>query len=350
MAHVEAPLIDPDKATAFDRLFLRLIRDPRDLAFGRLWLHLFAVMAVGLCMYLPGVWSWPLAAAYLLAWVFLSLDRYILMLHCTSHRVLFKREYRALNRVIPWVMGPFFGQTPETYFSHHMGMHHPENNLADDLSSTMKYHRGRFSNWLLYFGDFLLFGSVRLPAYHARKGNKKMARSAMIGEYGWVLSVIALCTLHWQATLTVFILPVLIARVLMMCGNWGQHAFVDAADPGNPYRNSITCIHSRYNRRAFNDGYHIHHHVKPRCHWADLPGEFEDNRAVYGAQDAIVFEGLDFFSVWLFLMLGWWGPLVKAFVRLPGAPERSDGEIRQLLESRLQPIPIEAPAEAVAAV
>jgi fatty acid desaturase len=154
--------------------------------------------------------------------------------------------------------------------------------------------------------------------------------------------MVGLCLVNWQATATVFIAPVLLARVLMMCGNWGQHAFVDAADPGNPYRNSITCIHSRYNRRAFNDGYHIHHHVKPRCHWADLPGEFEDNRAVYGAQDAIVFEGQDFFSVWLFLMLGRWKPLVSSFVQLPGAPERGPAEIEAFLKSRLEPVAIEA--------
>ena len=150
--------------------------------------------------------------------------------------------------------------------------------------------------------------------------------------------MVGLAWINWQATLTVFVAPVLIARVLMMAGNWGQHAFVDASDPANPYLNSITCIHSRYNRRAFNDGYHIHHHVKPRAHWADLPGEFEDNRAVYGAQDAIVFEGQDFFMVWLWLMLGVWGPLERAFVQLPGAPERSPQEIRAFLQSRLAPI------------
>ncbi len=77
-----------------------------------------------------------------------------------------------------------------------------------------------------------------------------------------MISVVALSFVSLEATLTVFVAPVVIARVLMMCGNWAQHAFVDAADPGNPYRNSLTCIHARYNRRAFNDGYHIHHHVK----------------------------------------------------------------------------------------
>lgn len=339
MAHVEAPVIDPERANALDRVFLSMIRDPRDLAFGRLIVQLALFAVAGLCLFIPGVWSLPLAAAYLVVWAFGLLDRYILMLHCSSHRVLFKKQYNALNRVIPWVLGPFFGQTPNTYFSHHMGMHHPENNLPDDLSSTMKYQRDRFTHWLQYFFDFLFLTMPKLILYHRSKGNTKLLRATLVGELGWMAAVVGLCFVHAPATLTVFVAPVLIARVLMMCGNWAQHAFVDAADPGNPYRNSITCIHARYNRRAFNDGYHIHHHVKPRCHWSELPGEFEDNRQVYGEQDAVVFEGQDFFTVWALLMLGWWGPLIKAFVQLPGAPERSPEEIRAFLESRLRAIP-----------
>jgi hypothetical protein len=135
-------------------------------------------------------------------------------------------------------------------------------------------------------------------------------------------------------------------RLLMMAGNWGQHAFVDASDPANAYKNSITCINSRYNRRAFNDGYHIYHHVKARAHWTELPAEFRDNLATYAREDAIVFEGIDFFMVWAYLMLGMWKTLAKHFVRIPGAPERTEAEVIAFLKSRVQAI---APVEGVAA-
>ena len=45
------------------------------------------------------------------------------------------------NYYIPWVLGPFFGESPETYFAHHVGMHHAENNLEDDISTTLPYVR-----------------------------------------------------------------------------------------------------------------------------------------------------------------------------------------------------------------
>ncbi|RYE92090.1 MAG: fatty acid desaturase [Myxococcales bacterium] len=316
-----------------------LILDPRDLPFLHLMLGCLAVAAGGVALFFSGPWLWYLAPLYW-AVVFVGVeDRFILMLHCTSHRTLFRPEYRRLNQVIPWLLGPFFGETPETYFVHHMGMHHPENNLAGDLSSTMRYRRDSLAHWLHYLGSFLAVGPALLGLYHWRKNNRKMVSRMLAGELGFYALVALLAALNWQATLVVFVLPVLLVRTLMMAGNWAQHAFIDPTDAANPYRNSITCINTRYNRRCFNDGYHIHHHVKPRCHWSEYPGEFESNLAEYGRQDAIVFDGIDFFQVWALLMTRRWDSLARRFVQLPGAPARDRGEVIAFLRSRVGPVP-----------
>ncbi len=319
-----------------------LLNDARDVEFVRLMSGCLLVVAAGIGLFFAGERTLWLAPVY---WVMLGalfLDRFILMLHCTSHRPLFKHRYRALNQIIPWVLGPFFGETPESYFTHHMGMHHPENNLKTDLSTTLGYRRDRFSHWLHYLITFQITGLITLFMYHWRKGNKKMFQRLLVGEGSWYLAVIALCFFNWQATLAVLVVPMLLVRTLMMAGNWAQHAFVDTADPGNAYKNSITCINSRYNRRCFNDGYHILHHIKARTHFTEYPAEFEQNRAEYGRQDAVVFEGVDFFEVWLLLMVGAWGTLAKRFVRLPGAPQRTDEEVIAFLKSRMNPAPAEA--------
>jgi hypothetical protein len=52
-----------------------------------------------------------------------------------------------------------------------------------------------------------------------------------------------------------------------------------------------------------------------------------------------VFDGLDFFEVWLLLMLGKKRTLAKHFVRLPGAPRRTEAEVIALFERRLRPFP-----------
>jgi len=335
----------PEHPPVWDRVALKLVNDPRDIPFVRLIVACTITALLGLTLYpislvvLPGAGFWLAAAVYLGIWALWTLDRFILMLHCTSHRILFRREYRWLNHVIPWVLGPFFGETPQTYFSHHMGMHHPENNLADDLSTTMPFQRDRFGHWLLYYARFFVLVIIELPIYFVRRNQAKMAVRTLLGEASfWVVVGLLAVFVDWRATLAVFVIPVVMVRTLMMAGNWAQHAFVDAAAPADPYRNSITCIDSRYNRRCFNDGYHIYHHVKARCHWTDYPGEFQRNKAVYGEHDAIVFRGLDFFLVWLLLMTKRYRVLAKAMVELPGAPQRSLDERVAFMRSRLTPI------------
>jgi len=162
-----------------------------------------------------------------------------------------------------------------------------------------------------------------------------------VGELAFWRVVAGLAVLNFEATVVVFLVPVLAIRALMMAGNWAQHAFIDPGDPANDYRNSITCItciNCRYNRRCFNDGYHIVHHLRPTQHWTELPADFETRREVYGKNDAVVLDEIDFFTVWLALMLRRWNTLARAFVRLPGAPPRSDDQVVAFLKERVQPV------------
>ena len=129
---------------------------------------------------------------------------------------------------------------------------------------------------------------------------------------------------NWRATLVVFVFPTIAVRFLMMAGNWGQHAFIDAATPEVPFRNSITCLAARYHRRCFNDGYHIGPHVRATRHWTEMPADFEASRAAYARERAIVFEGIDYFGVWWLLM---WRSYAKAGAPLCG-PDRAAGRAR----------------------
>jgi hypothetical protein len=72
-------------------------------------------------------------------------------------------------------------------------------------------------------------------------------------------------------------------------------------------------------------------------HWTEYPAQFESNLEAYGKRDAIVFEGVDFFMVWLLLMTGRWKRLARAFVQLPGAPLRDEEAVIAFLKERVQP-------------
>jgi len=329
----------PTRDSALNRAALAMIKDPRDLPF--VWLTLSASLVLipfAVFLYLPGQFRVWLAAIYLVVLLAVFFDRYILMLHNTSHRRLFTGRWTFLNHYIPAVLGPLMGQTPYTYYAHHIGMHHPENNLPDDLSSTMKYRRDSFRGFMRYFLEFFFLGIFQLTRYHWTRRRTRLFRMALVGELSWYAIIVGLCVVNWQATLAVFIIPFLLCRFLMMAGNWVQHAFIDPRDPSNPYLNSITCINSRYNRRCFNDGYHIGHHIKSNRHWTEMPVEFRDNLARYRDEDAVIFEGTDYFIIWLNLMTKRYTWLADRFVDLR-EDKRTRDEIIALLKARVEPIP-----------
>jgi Fatty acid desaturase len=341
--------VKPEAYGPLDTFALRFIRDPRDLPFVWLSLQMTVVLIPSaIVLFWPGVFRWWMAPLY---WAVLFggfFDRYILMLHNTSHRALWKREYDFMKVYIPWVLGPFCGETPETYYIHHITMHHAEGNLPRDLSSTMKYQRDSVVDFLRYWLDFFFLAMFKLGAYQRAKKRDRLVFWMVAGELSfYVLCAVALAV-NAPAAMTVFIVPFLLCRFLMMAGNWGQHAFVDEADPGNSYRSAITCINVRYNRRAFNDGYHISHHLVANRHWTEHPAELLANREKYAAEGAIVFSGIDFFQVWFLLMTKQWRTLARCYVQL-GEQERSEDEVIALLQSRVARIDVERP-EVLAAV
>ncbi|HEX7412833.1 MAG TPA: fatty acid desaturase [Bacteroidia bacterium] len=300
-----------------ERFIFTLLNDKRDLAFVRLCaVILFTTVPFAIFMFIPGCFRWWLVPIYYAFNLAFLMGPFILMLHLTSHRPVFKKEYKFLNNIIPWLIGPFMGETPESYFAHHLGMHHAEGNMPEDHSSTMKYQRDSFIDFMKYYFTFLVFGSAQLATYLKQKNRTKIRKNFLTGELLFWLFCIALMFFNWKVTLVVFVFPVIVVRFFMMAGNWGQHAFIDAAKPDNSYTNSINCINSRYNQTCFNDGYHIVHHLKPAMHWMDLPTEFLNNINAYGKENAIIFKKLDFFSVWFFLMLKRYDILSKNLVTI----------------------------------
>ncbi len=322
----------------YDKLWLRFLRDERDLIHTRraTWMTLYCFFGALFVYMLPSPWQWVAGVFYVTTLFTRYMGRYVLMLHCVSHRPLFKKQHALLPWFIPAVLGPFFGQPPQSYYAHHIGMHHGEENLLGDLSTTLCYRRDSFTDWLHYWARFFVSGQVHLHNYFKHTGKKRMLRRFWMSEGSWLAGVIALSFVNWQATFIVFVIPLLLIRVLMMSGNWSQHAFIDVDDPDNPYLSSSTLINHRYNVNCFNDGYHVVHHIAPMLHWSEMPGHFEEDFANYAKNDAIVFDGLgNNQTVWWCLMTKNYGKLADHLVRYPG-DTRSREELIEMLKSRTQ--------------
>jgi hypothetical protein len=296
--------------------------------------QLAAMVALWAALRYTSVPAWIPSALYLALWGW-SAPPIILMLHCTMHRS-FIRSPKLLDKAHPFVMPIFFGM-PMGFREHHIGMHHVEDNMQEDLSSTLAYQRDSFWHFVLYFCRFFFLVGFELPAYLRRKRRYALARRAIVGELAqWGVVAVAFALFDWRFALTAFLLPLVLCRMSMMAGNWGQHAFINTSLANGGLSNAITCINTTYNKRCFNDGYHIGHHVKAKRHWAELPGDFIANKELYAQQGAIVFEGIDFFMVSVLLWCGRWDVLAKRFVRL--GPALSDAEVIAMLKARVQPV------------
>ena len=124
----------------------------------------------------------------------------------------------------------------------HAKHHHDEGNGPNDLSSTLRYQRDDLYHFLHYVGRFCLLIWLDLPLYFIRSGQLALAVKAASWELCYYLALYILWCHHARATFVLFILPLLLLRLGLMVGNWGQHAFVDHQEPDSDYRSSITLI------------------------------------------------------------------------------------------------------------
>lgn len=315
----------------------QLLNDPRDVAHLKLiaLCSLFVLPAAAL--YAVPSFPWWIGLVYFVVWAIFA-ERFTMMFHCTIHRRLFKKRFSALDAYLNWMLCPFFGQTPGSFSIHHMAMHHIEDNLPADLSSTMRYQRDSAWDFVRYYVRFACLIPFELSGYLRRTGNGGVLRQFLVGEILFIAAMVALGLWRLEATVVVFLIPFFYIRLMMMVGNWTQHAFVDPDAPENAYRSSVNTIDRRYNARCFNVGYHIYHHIRKGTHYSELVPEFEANLERYGREDAIVFDRIDLLGIWLLLLTGNHQALAKHFVHLPGAPIRSEEEVIALFKRRLAPI------------
>jgi fatty acid desaturase len=282
-------------------------------------------------------------------------QRFILMMHYSEHYTLFRREVGFLKYFMPWVMAPFYGIPTGMYRTHHIMMHHKENNMFEkDLSSTEPYQRDSFLHWLHYWAMFWAL-IVTLPMWAIRKAQWVVARDVCMGCGLWVGMLVMLTRSgHGIYAFYQFGLPFIISSFALMFGNWSQHMFVHPSVATSEdllsslrYNCNLTLnVFNHFdNQVAFNDGYHITHHVKPACHWTEMPLEFLTNLEKYAEHDPVVFDRCGFFDIGLNFLIrknfdpdGAWKWAADHLVSF-GREKRSVEEARAFLEERLRPIP-----------
>ncbi|KAI0476323.1 fatty acid desaturase [Xylariaceae sp. FL0804] len=303
----------------------RVARHPTD-AIMVTHLLLYACTSVPSAVLLFWRFAWWRAALHVLltGW---CIGAYTLMRHQHIHQrgVLARGDgdgkmsswtTRAVDQAFPYLLDPLMGHTWNSYYYHHVKHHHVEGNGPDDLSSTVRYQRDSAWHFFLYVARFYLLVWLDLPLYFLRKGRPALALRTAAWELADYACLLALARVRGRATFVTLLLPLLLMRVGLMVGNWGQHAFVDADEPDSDYRSSITLIDVPSNRYCYNDGYHTSHHLNPLRHWRDHPAHLLAHKQAYAREGALVFHDVDYVEITVRLLMHDYDHLARRLVPL----------------------------------
>ncbi|KAJ5770021.1 uncharacterized protein N7511_002072 [Penicillium nucicola] len=267
---------------------------------------------------------------------------YTLMKHQYVHmKGVLAPQYGLIDTLFPYVVDPFVGHTWNSYYYHHVKMHHVEGNGPRDLNSTMWYDRDSIADFARYVGRFFFLIWLDLPIYFLGKGQYFTAFRTAFWEISNYTAVALLYQYgHAQATFCVFVLPLLTLRAGLMAGNWGQHAFVDPSDPSSDFRSSVTLIDVASNRFCFNDGYHTSHHLHPRRHWREHPLALLRDQERYADERALVFRNVDYMMLTVKLLQKDYLHLARCMVPIgPEQRKMSLEERANMLRSRTRRLP-----------
>jgi hypothetical protein len=182
-------------------------------------------------------------AIFHIAMQFSYMGSYTLMMHQHIHgRGILNKRYAIIDTVFPYITDPLMGHTWNSYYYHHVKHHHVEGNGPNDLSSTIRSQRDDPLHFAYYLGRFFFLVWFDLPLYFVRKGRLVLGTKAAFWEFSTLASIGLLWQYNAKATAVVYLAPLLLLRIGLMVGNWGQHAFVDHEEPDSDYRSSVTLI------------------------------------------------------------------------------------------------------------
>ena len=305
----------------------KLLKDPRNGPFlpHMLWLSVWMPTLFLASMYYHSLhgFSW----VFFFVYHFLRIGprfRFFAHLHVLVHREghenlgLFKAPYGFLNHwPMQWLVGPFYGQVPNSYGIAHNKIHHRYDNGLDDVHTNLDLDRTKFSSFVIYAPRFFLYWAGISPLIHfLLRKEWVFARKMFLGMLYHVALFYAISCYDLTFAVAFILYPFLESIVFFSGISYLWHCWVDPEDPYNPYVTSVTILKGHDN--IWNEDYHVIHHDNLTLHWSLAPKHFEENRAEYARNKATVFEDTEEGAMLFWMLSGNWDMLAKHFVDLDG--------------------------------
>jgi len=331
----------------FSDYFMPMLKDPRDWPMIHLMLNIVMVMAPSLLLvYAVHIWECSaltrnlLGAVHVLVLGVGFLERFMLMMHYSSHRSLFKNPQ--LNGLLVWCFSPFMGVPAGMYHLQHVIMHHIENNHALDISATEDYQRDSPFAFARYWFHFVFLIWFELPLYCLKSKRYEWLGTSVTGLGMYFVGIWCMASfVNFGATMWVFVVPYFIVMTALSFGNYSQHIFVDPDNNLSNYHLTYNCIDHFTNKTTFNDGYHVIHHANARLHWSELPEQFLKTLEKHRDQGSLTFRNIHFFEVGVMVMTGQLRKLAERHYVHLGTEESAPSvdEVEAKLRKWLRPVP-----------
>lgn len=235
------PVVDKYIAQPYLKFAQSLVRQNPDAVFiTHIAVHFSILLPSAIYLFYDFHWLHAIAHTVFAVW---NAGPFTLMLHNHIHNNgILRKPYALVDKFFPYITGPLMGHTWDSYYNHHVKMHHVEGNGPDDLSTTIYYQRDEVTEFLRYLFSFLLFSWIQLPYYFYKNKKYQLAVKAFIQEISCLSLVFYLTYVNTRPAVFTLVLPLLVMRIGMMVGNWGQHCLVDNVEPMSDFRSSITLI------------------------------------------------------------------------------------------------------------
>ncbi|GIL44798.1 hypothetical protein Vafri_2289 [Volvox africanus] len=170
-----------------------MLTDVRDEPILHLICNQLILVVPSVCILFLYYRSHLLGLVYLALNYGLFLQRYMLTLHFTEHRPLFKQRHGVLNLIIPYVMCNFYGVPCGFYRLHHVVMHHVEDNASPgDLTSTEALQRDSLRHFvrcgccmLARYLHVAVGEDCTLPPYTSAHGAGVDTRRVFVASWGF---------------------------------------------------------------------------------------------------------------------------------------------------------------------
>ena len=85
---------------------------------------------------------------------------------------------------------------------------------------------------------------------------------------------------------------------------------------------------------CWNDGYHIIHHLRPGMHYTEMPAEFLKLKDRFAEKKAIVFDGIHYLHVFIYLMTKQYNKLAENLVNINNNTFESKEQAIEIMKER----------------